>query len=106
MSSNQNSHNIMTQAAEKIAFNADTSKVLRLVINSLYTNKDIFLRELLSNASDACDKLRYLLLTDKELQAKLGSDYQFNIKVTIDGEKRLLTIEDNGIGMDREELKI
>ena len=86
----------------KKQFKAESKKLLDLMINSIYTNKEIFLRELISNANDALDKLSYNSLIDKSLKVdkkKLG------IKIDIDKEKRLLIIEDNGIGMDKEELQ-
>ncbi len=85
----------------KRQFKAESKRLLDLMINSIYTNKEIFLRELISNANDAIDKLCYEALTNKTLKVdkrKLG------IKIEIDKEKRLLKIEDNGIGMDKEEL--
>lgn len=82
-------------------FEAEVSQVLRLVINSLYSNKEIFLRELISNASDAVDKLRFEAITKPEL---LGDDTEFRIRIEPDAENKTLTIEDNGIGMSREEL--
>src|SRR5277367_1257549 len=90
---------IMTQ--EKHAFGAEISKVLQLVIHSLYTNKDIFLRELISNASDACDKLRYEALTNPDL---LKDAPDLGISIMVDKEKRILSIGDTGIGMSRDEL--
>lgn len=92
--------NYMKKNEEKLKFSAEISKVLQLMIHSLYTNKDIFLRELISNASDACDKLRYEVLTRPEL----GSAGEFAITIGIDKKARTLTITDNGIGMSREEL--
>lgn len=86
---------------EKFEFNAEVGKVLNLMINSLYTNKDIFLRELLSNASDACDKLRYQALTDKDLQVK---DEELEIKVFLDKKAKTITISDNGIGLNHDDL--
>jgi len=86
---------------EHIKFDAEVGKILQLMINSLYTNKDIFLRELISNSSDACDKLRYLSLTNADL---IKNDAEFKIKISSDEEKRTLTISDNGIGMSREDL--
>lgn len=82
-------------------FEAEVSQVLRLVINSLYSNKEIFLRELISNASDAVDKLRFEAITRPEL---LGDDTEFRIRIEPDAENKTLIIEDNGIGMSREEL--
>ena len=85
----------------KRQFKAESKKLLDLMINSIYTNKEIFLRELISNASDALDKLYYESLTNKKL--KVDKKKLF-IKLKIDKEKRLLTIEDNGIGMTESEL--
>ncbi|MFQ5985192.1 MAG: molecular chaperone HtpG, partial [Alphaproteobacteria bacterium] len=86
---------------EKRAFEAEVSKVLELVVNSLYTHKEIFLRELISNASDACDRLRYAALTEPAL---LSDDPKLTTTVTVDRQARTLTVVDNGIGMNREEL--
>lgn len=86
----------------KKQFKAESKKLMELMINSIYTNKDIFLRELISNASDAIDKLHYKSLTDTNINI---DSKNFEIKVTIDKEKRLLTISDNGIGMTKEELE-
>ncbi len=86
---------------EKMAFAAEISRVLHLMIHSLYTNKDIFLRELISNASDACDRLRYLAVTEPAL---LGEDTELSITLASDQGKGRLEITDNGIGMNREEL--
>lgn len=81
-------------------FNAETEKVFQLMVHSLYENKDIFIRELISNASDACDKLRYEAISKPEL---LGSD-ELKITVSIDKKSRLLKISDNGIGMNKQSL--
>ncbi|MBO7244403.1 MAG: molecular chaperone HtpG [Alphaproteobacteria bacterium] len=86
---------------EKIEFKAEVSKVLDIVIHSLYSNKEIFLRELISNASDASDKLRYALLLHPELASKTG---EFKIILTPDKLNKTLTITDNGIGMNKEDL--
>jgi len=85
---------------EKHVFSAEIAKVLKLMIHSLYTNKDIFLRELISNASDACDKLRYASLTNPEL---LG-DNQLKITISADEKVKTIKICDSGIGMSKEEL--
>ena len=87
---------------EKQQFKAESQRLLDLMINSIYTHKEIFLREIISNASDAIDKLSYLSLTDD----KVGiSRDQFAITLAVDKEKRLLTVSDNGIGMDQSELE-
>ncbi|MEZ5934398.1 MAG: molecular chaperone HtpG [Alphaproteobacteria bacterium] len=88
-------------AAEKQPFEAEVGRVLDLVINSLYQHRDIFLRELISNASDACDRLRYLALSDDKLMAD-GADLK--IVLTPDTEAGTLTIDDNGIGMSLDEM--
>ena len=87
---------------KKKAFKAESKRLLDLMINSIYTHKEIFLREIISNASDAIDKLCYLSLTDDKVG--LTRD-QFEIKLTVDKENRLLTVSDNGIGMSQEELE-
>lgn len=86
----------------KKEFKAESKKLLDLMINSIYTNKDIFLRELISNSSDAIDKLYYKSLTDKDIDM---SRDDFKIKIDLDKKKRTLTITDNGIGMNKEELE-
>lgn len=83
-------------------FKAESKRLLDLMINSIYTNKEIFLRELLSNASDAIDKLYYQLLTDKSIKV---NKKDLCIKIEIDKENRLLKIIDTGIGMNKEELE-
>jgi len=88
-------------AEEKLHFQAEVSKLLEIVVNSLYSEKEIFLRELISNASDACDRLRYAALTEPAL-AEGGA--AFKIAITPDKAARTLTIADNGIGMNRDEL--
>ncbi len=88
-------------AEEKRAFEAEVSKLLHIVASALYTDKQIFLRELISNASDACERLRYLALTAPELTAE---DPEFRVVVTADAKKRSLSIADNGVGMNREDL--
>ncbi|NIJ08419.1 molecular chaperone HtpG [Sphingomonas vulcanisoli] len=91
-----------TEATPEIrSFEADVAKLLHLMVHSVYSDKDVFLRELVSNAADACEKLRYEGLTDAGL---LGDDGQPRITVTLDPDARRLTIEDNGIGMSEAEL--
>ena len=87
--------------ADKLEFQAEVSKLLDIVVNSLYSEKQIFLRELISNASDACDKLKYLALTTPDIAKASGA---FKITVTPDSKANTLTISDNGIGMNREDL--
>ncbi len=87
--------------SEKLAFQADVSKMLDIVINSLYSEKQIFLRELISNASDACDKLKYLALSNPEITKAGGA---FKIKVIPNAKDNTLTVVDNGIGMNRDDL--
>jgi hypothetical protein len=84
---------------EKLSFQAEVSRLLDIVANALYSNKEIFLRELISNASDACDRLRYLALTDPSLTA---SDPDLAIVLASDKKAATLTITDNGTGMSRE----
>ena len=83
-------------------FKAETRRVLDLVIHSLYSNKDIFLRELVSNSSDAIDRLRYLALDDPDL---LSEEYMPEILITTDKGAKTLTVSDNGVGMNAEDLK-
>lgn len=87
--------------SDKLAFQADVSKMLDIVINSLYSEKQIFLRELISNASDACDKLKYLALTNPDIAKDSGG---FKIVITPDAKANTLTVSDNGIGMNKEDL--
>src|SRR5262249_51382747 len=88
-------------AAEKRVFQAEVSRLLDIVAHSLYSQKEIFLRELISNASDACDRLRYLPLTEPAL---IGDDAAFRVVLEPNANRRNLTVSDNGIGMSREEL--
>src|SRR3954447_6469503 len=87
-------------AVETMAFQAETRQLLDLMIHSLYSNKEIFLRELISNSSDALDRLRFEALTRPEL---LEGDEDLKIRLEADRHLRTLTIHDNGIGMNREE---
>ena len=86
----------------KKEFKAESKRLMDLMINSIYTNKEIFLREIISNASDAMDKLHYLSLTDSSLKINLDD---FKIFINIDKDKRTLTISDCGCGMTKEELE-
>ena len=88
-------------ASTKRSFQAEVSKLLNIVAHSLYSEREVFLRELISNAADACDKLRYLALTDDTL---VSGDTNFSIKISVDQKNKTLTISDNGIGMNENEL--
>jgi len=88
-------------AQEKFTFQAEVSKLLDIVAHSLYSHKEIFLRELISNASDACDRLRYAALTDAALT---GGDADFKITLSVDKKANTLTVTDNGDGMNRDDL--
>ena len=85
---------------EKHGFQTEVKQLLGLLANSLYSNKEVFLRELISNASDAIDKLRFISLEKPEV---LGDDPEFRIRVSADKDKKTLTISDNGLGMTRQE---
>lgn len=87
--------------SDKINFQAEVGKLLDIMINSIYSERQIFLRELISNASDACDKLRYVALTNPEIAKSAG---QLKIKIIPNAEERTLTISDNGIGMNKDDL--
>ncbi len=87
---------------KKKEFKSESKRLLDLMINSIYTNKDIFLRELISNASDALDKIYYESLTNKKLKVKRN---KLEINLAVDTDKRTITISDNGCGMDKEELE-
>ena len=87
--------------AEKRSFQAEVSKLLHIVANALYSEREVFLRELISNAADACDKLRFLALSDPALTA---DDSAFKIKISVDADAKTLTISDNGVGMTEDEL--
>src|SRR6185436_1154801 len=90
-----------TSTRETLAFQAEVTQLLQLMIHSLYGNKEIFLRELVSNASDACDKLRF----DGIVNAALLEDNDaLRIRVSYDKAARTITVSDNGIGMSRQEV--
>ena len=86
---------------EKYEFRAEMKQLLHLIVHSLYTHPEIFLRELISNASDALNKVRFQSLTDKNI---VDPEADLKITITLDEKKRQFTIEDSGIGMTRDEL--
>src|ERR1044072_5535740 len=94
---------IMSQTAQKqtVDFQTDVKKLLQLMIHALYSNKEIFLRELISNASDAADKLRFAALAKPAL---LADDPDLKVQITYDKDQRQVVIADNGIGMTRQEV--
>ncbi|XP_017349754.1 endoplasmin [Ictalurus punctatus] len=91
----------LREKSEKFAFQAEVNRMMKLIINSLYKNKEIFLRELISNASDALDKIRLLSLTNEDA---LAGNEELTVKIKSDKEKNMLHITDTGIGMTKEEL--
>ena len=100
--SNSRRETMQTETSkETLSFQAEVKQLLKLMIHSLYSNKEIFLRELISNASDACDKLRFEAMQD---QALLGDDPDLKIRINFDKAARTITISDNGIGMSRDEV--
>ena len=90
-----------TLKTEKHEFQAEVREVLNLMIHSLYSNREIFLRELISNASDACDKLRFEAIQDASL---MGGDSELKVEIEVDEESGQITVRDNGIGMSRDEV--
>ncbi|MDQ1363506.1 MAG: molecular chaperone HtpG, partial [Pseudomonadota bacterium] len=86
---------------ETLEFQAEVKQLLKLMIHSLYSNKEIFLRELISNASDACDKLRFEAIGR---DGYYENDPTLKIRVSFDAENKTITVADNGIGMSRDEL--
>src|SRR3954469_9642139 len=92
---------VAERSAERHGFQAEVSRLLDIVAHSLYSDKSVFLRELISNASDACDRLRYLSLTQAGL---LGDDPELKVAITLDKPNRRLVVADNGIGMSHDEL--
>ncbi|WP_017957101.1 molecular chaperone HtpG [Rhizobium leguminosarum] len=89
------------QTAESHVFEADVARLLHMMVHSVYSDRDVFLRELISNAADACEKLRYEAI---ETPSLVGADAENRITLTLDEESRQLVVEDNGIGMSRDEM--
>merc|ERR1719470_742051 len=92
---------LMRESAEKHVFQAEVNRMMKLIINSLYRNKEVYLRELISNASDALDKIRLLSLTDKSV---LEATEELSIKIKADKENHVLHITDTGVGMTKDDL--
>jgi heat shock protein 90kDa beta len=90
--------------AEEFRYEAEVSRMLDIVVNSLYQNKDVFLRELISNASDALDKIRYLLLTQPDAYGSTYNDVPLEVKISFDEIAKTLTIQDTGVGMTKEDM--
>lgn len=90
-----------TQSSEQFEYKAEMKQLLHLIVHSLYTHPEVFLRELISNASDALNKIRFRMLTDKEVVDK---DAQLKIQIDVDSKKNIFSIEDSGIGMSKEDL--
>src|SRR3954467_6317732 len=90
-----------TSVKETLGFQAEVKQLLHLMIHSLYGNKEIFLRELVSNASDACDKLRFEGIADGAL---FENDADLKIRISYDKAARTITVSDNGVGMSRQEV--
>ncbi|KFM29193.1 Endoplasmin-like protein [Auxenochlorella protothecoides] len=92
------------KGAETMQFQAEVNRLMDILINSLYSNKDIFLRELISNAADALDKIRFLALTDKSQLGDTEESQALGIRIWVDEERRVLSIRDSGVGMTRQDL--
>ena len=90
-----------TKATETRAFEADVSRLLHMMVHSVYSDRDVFLRELISNAADACEKLRFEAVSHPEL---LGDDPKPRISISADPDNKEITVEDNGIGMSRDDM--
>lgn len=93
----------IAKTEQRFEFQAEVNRMMDIIINSLYTNRDIFLRELISNAADALDKIRFLSLTDKSILGE-GSNAELDVRIKFDKPSRTLTITDKGVGMSKDEL--
>src|SRR5215472_12255428 len=94
-------HRSDSRSSEAHAFQADVAKLLHLMVHSVYSDKSVFLRELIANAADACERLRYEAIAEPAL---LGDDTKPRISLAADADQRTLAVEDNGIGMSRDEM--
>lgn len=89
--------------SQEFTFQAEVNRLMDIIIHSLYSNKDVFLRELISNACDAMDKIRFLSLTDPAVLGE-GDQAKLEIQISLDREKNILFLRDRGIGMTRDDL--
>jgi len=92
----------LSEKSESFEFQAEVHRLMDIIINSLYSKREIFLRELISNSADALDKIKYLTLTN---QTTLGDTEKLEVRISFDRDAKTLTIRDTGVGMSREELK-
>lgn len=93
----------LEESLETYEFQAEVSRLMDIIINSLYTKKEIFLREIISNASDALDKIRFLSLADADALGE-GEDQELEIRISFDNEAKTLTIRDRGVGMTKQDV--
>ena len=98
---NAEERTLIEKEAEKFNFNADISRLMDIIINSLYTHKEVFIRELISNSSDACEKVRFFSIQNPEY---LGEKKDLDIRIEFDAAAKTFSITDTGVGMNRNDL--